>query len=177
MPYFCSDEKEKKSLPKGSNSAHELEDLVPWEEVFTDNSGKFRRKSKQGNNYFTVFVCAKTGDKIAIPQVKRKHFPLVYFEFTKRIGRHPKLLYSDLASEITNSSFERYLLVKGVNHMNVLRGEHHSTGVAGKAIQDLSNMMLNMLSDSNVPNIYWDFVVEHAALVKSMITPSIAILR
>ena len=173
MPYLCSDEKEKKSLPKGSNSAHELEHLVPWEEVFTDSTGKFTRKSKQGNNYLTVFVCAKTGDKIAIPQVKRKHFPLVYFEFTKRIGRHPKLLYSDLASEITNSSFERYLLVKGVNHMNVLRGEHHSTGVAGKAIQDLSNMMLNMLSDSNVPNIYWDFVVEHAALVNSMIMPSI----
>ncbi len=28
--------------------------------VFTDISGKFRRKSKQGNNYFTVFVCAKS---------------------------------------------------------------------------------------------------------------------
>jgi len=30
-----------------------------------------------------------------------------------------------------------------------------------------------MLADSNVPNIYWDFVVEKAALVNSMITPSI----
>ena len=73
------------SLPKGSNSAHELDHLVPWEEVFTDSSGKFRRKSKQGNNYFTVFVCAKTGDKIAIPHVKRKHFPLVYFEFSREL--------------------------------------------------------------------------------------------
>jgi hypothetical protein len=104
----------RKSLPKGSNFAHELDHLVPWEEDFTDSSGKFRHKSKQGNNYFTVFVCAKTGDKIAIPHVQRKHFPLVYFEFTKRIGRHPKVLYSDLASEITSSVFERYLLVKGV---------------------------------------------------------------
>jgi hypothetical protein len=164
----------RKSLPKGSNSAHVLDQLVPWEEVFTDSSGKFRRKSKQGNNYFTVFVCAKTGDRIAIPHVKRKHFPLVYFEFTKRIGRHPKVLYSDLASEITSSMFERYLLVKGVNHVNVPRGEHHSIGVAEKAIQDLSNMMRCMLADSNVPNIYWDFVIEHAALVNSMITPSIS---
>ena len=164
----------RKSLPKGSNSAHELDHLVPWEEVFTDSSGKFRRKSKQGNNYFTVFVCAKTGDKIVIPHVKRKHFPLVYFEFSKRIGRHPKVLYSDLASEISSSVFERYLLVKGVNHVNVPRGEHHSIGVAEKAIQDLSNMMRCMLADSNVPNIYWDFVIEHAALVNSMITPSIS---
>ena len=61
--------------------------------------------------------------------------------------------------------------------MNVPRGEHHSIGVAEKSIQDLSNVMRCMLADSNVPNTYWDFVVEHAALVKSMITPSIAILR
>jgi hypothetical protein len=42
-----------------------------------------------------------------------------------------------------------------------------------KAFQDLGNMMRYMLADSNVPNIYWDFVVEHAALVNSMIMPSI----
>jgi hypothetical protein len=79
-----------------------------------------------------MFVCAKTGDKIAIPHVKRSHFPRVYFEFTKRIGRQTKVLYSDLASEITSSSFERYLLVKGVNHVNVPRGEHHSIGMTEK---------------------------------------------
>jgi hypothetical protein len=111
-PICVAMKKRRKSLPKGPNYAHELDHLVPWEEVFTGSSGKFRRKSKQGNNYFTVFVCAKTGDKIAISHVKRKYFPLVYFEFTKRIGRHPKVLYSDLASEITSSSFERYLLSK-----------------------------------------------------------------
>jgi hypothetical protein len=99
-----------------------------------------------------VFVCGKTGDKITIPH-KRKHFPLVYFGFSKRIGRHPKVLYSDLASEITSSSFERCLLVKGVNHINVPRGENHSIGVAEKAIQDLSNMMQCFLADSNVANI------------------------
>jgi len=59
--------------------------------------------------------------------------------------------------------------VKGVNHVNVPRGEHHSIGVAEKAIQDLSNMMRCMLADSNIPNIYWNFVVEHATLVNSMI--------
>jgi hypothetical protein len=61
-PICVAMKKRSKSLPKGPNSAHELDHLVPWEQVFTDSSGKFRRKSKQGNNYFTVFVCAKTGD-------------------------------------------------------------------------------------------------------------------
>jgi hypothetical protein len=159
----------------GSNSAHELSVLptVLWEEAFTDSSGKFRRKSEQGNYYFTGFVCAKSGDKIAIPHVKHKNFPLVYFEFTKRIGRHANVLYSDLASDIISSSFERYLLVKGVNHVNVPCSEHRSSGVAEKAIQDLSNVMRCMLTDSNIPNIYLDFVVEHAAVVNSMISPSI----
>ena len=45
------------------------------------------------------------------------------------------------------------VLVKSVNDVNVPRGEHHSIGVAEKAIQDLSNMMRCMLADSNVPNI------------------------
>jgi hypothetical protein len=121
-PICIAMKKRRKSLPKGSNSTHELNSLVPWEELFSDSSGKFRLRSKQGNNYFTMFVYAKKGDKIPIPHVKRKHFPLVYFKFTKRIGRHPKVLYSDLASEIVSASFERYLLVKGVNHVNVPRG-------------------------------------------------------
>ena len=34
-------------------------------------------------------------------------------------------------------------------------------------------LMRSYLTDSNLPGIYWDYVVEHAALVNSMITPSI----
>jgi hypothetical protein len=74
---------------------------------------------------------------------------------------------------MTSDDFERYLLVKGVNHIPVPRGEHHGIGVAEKAIQDLSNMMRSYLTDSNLPGSYWDYVVEHAALVNRMITPSI----
>ena len=163
--------KRRKTSPKANSNLSD--DLVPWEETYTDSSGKFRTKSKRGNYYFTVFVDAKTGDKIVICHAKRKHFPIVYFTFINRIGRHPKVLYSDLAPEMTGNEMERLFLVKGVNHITVPRGEHHSIGVAEKAIQDLSNMMRSYLTDSNLPGIYWDYVVEHAALVNSMITPSI----
>jgi len=171
-PVCLAMKRKRKRLPTSTNPSH-LQNLVQWEECYTDSSGKFKVRSKQGHHYFTVFVCAKTGDKIVIPHAKRKHFPLVYFEFTKRIGRHPKVLYSDLGSEMTSLAFERYLLVKGVNHITVPRGEHHSIGVAEKAIQDLKNMMRCYTADSNVPAIYWDFIVEHAALVNSMTYPSI----
>ncbi len=149
------------------------DDLVLWEETYADSSGKFRTKSRRGNYYFTEFVDAKTGDKIFTCHAKRKHFPIVYFTFINLIGRHLKVLYSDLASEMTGDDFERYLLVKGVNHITVPRGEHHSIGVAENAIQDLSNMMRSYLTNSNLPGIYWEYVVEQAALVNSMITPSI----
>jgi hypothetical protein len=126
---------------------------APWEETYAESSGKFRTKSKVGNYYFTVFVDAKTGDKIVICHAKRKHFPVVYFTFINRIGRHPKVLYTDLASEMTADNFERYLLIKGVNHITVPRGEHHGIGVAEKAIQDVSYMMRSYLTDSNFPGI------------------------
>jgi len=45
--------------------------------------------------------------------------------------------------------------------------------VAEKAIQDLKNMMRCFIADSNVPAIYWDFIVEHTSLVNSMTYPSI----
>ena len=82
--------KRRKSTPKANSNF--TEDLVPWEETYADSSGKIRTKSKRGNCYFTVFVDAKTGDKIVICHAKRKHFPVVYFTFINRIGRHPKVL-------------------------------------------------------------------------------------
>ena len=130
-PLCLAMKKRRKSLQKGRTSSHEIQHLVPWEEVFTDSSGKFRRKSKQGNYYFTVFVCVckdRRHNRHSPCQAQALSAGLVYFEFTKRIGRHPKVLYSDLALEITSASFERCLLVKGVNHVNVPRGEHHSMG-------------------------------------------------
>jgi hypothetical protein len=110
--------------------------------------------------------------KSLFPTLSANTFHWSISNLLKRIGRHPKVLHSDLASEITSASFERYLLVKGVSHVNVPRGEHHSIRVAKKAIQDFSNMMRCMLADSNIPNIYCHFVVEHASLVNSMISPA-----
>jgi hypothetical protein len=106
------------------------------------------------------------------PSETPDHYELLKIEVFPGTSTKGTLLRSGFG--ITSSMFERYLLVKGVNHVNVPRGEHHSIGVAEKAIQDSSNMMRCVLADSNVPNIYWDFVKEHAALVNSMITPSVS---
>lgn len=170
-PICLAMKKKRKPLPKVSN--HSLSHLAPWEEIQVDSSGKFRVESKQGNRYFTNFVCAKTGDKIVIAHAKKKHFPLVYMKFVRRIGRHPRVMYSDYAGEITGKQFQLYLETKGVTHIVVPKGEHHSIGIAEKGIQDLSVMLRCFLADSNIPRAYWDYVIEHCALVLNMISPSI----
>ena len=55
-------------------------------------SGPFRTLSARKNKYYALFVCEKNGQRIFIPFGKRSHFPLVYLEFTARIGLHPKVL-------------------------------------------------------------------------------------
>ena len=163
--------RKRKPSPKGTS--HLLRSSQPWEVIQTDSSGKFRVRSRRGNWYFTVFVCSKTGDKIVIPHSKRKHWPLVYVEFVRRIGRHPRVMFSDKAGEMTSKPFERFLLTKNVDHIVVPKGEHESIGQAEKAVQDLSIMLRCYLADSNIPRMYWDHIIEHCALVNTMIQPSV----
>ena len=165
--------KRRKSLPKSNKHyKRQLQNASPWQIVQVDSSGKFRVRSQRGNFYFTVFVCAKTGDKIVLPHAKRKHFPLIYVEFVRRIGRHPKVMFSDKAGEITGKDFQRFLLTKDVDHIVIPKGEHHTIGMAEKAVQDLTLMTSTSVADANLPRIYWDYVVEHAALVNSMVCES-----
>jgi hypothetical protein len=66
----------RKSLPKGSNSAHELDQLVPLEEVFTDSSGKFRRKSKQGNTTSQCLCVLRQAIRLPFPMSSASTFRL-----------------------------------------------------------------------------------------------------
>ena len=71
--------------------------------------------------------------------------------------------------EIARESFEgkfKKIDVKDVDHIVVPKGEHHSIGIAEKGIQDLSVMLRCSLADSNIPRIYWDYVIEHCALAE-----------
>ena len=61
----------------------------PWEKVFSDSSGKFRVMSLQGNRYYSVFVCARSGRKLYFAHKKKSHYPMVYLKFLARIGRFP----------------------------------------------------------------------------------------
>ena len=46
----------------------------PWEKVFSDSSGKFRVMSLEGNRYYSVFVCARSGRKLYFAHKKKSHY-------------------------------------------------------------------------------------------------------
>ena len=63
--------------------------------------GFFRQdKSFQGNRYYSVFVCARSGRKLFSTHKKKSHYPLVYLKFCARVRRYPKLLVTNQAGEI-----------------------------------------------------------------------------
>ena len=107
-----------------------------------------------------------------IPYSKRKHFPLVYLDFVRRTGRHPKYLFADLAGENTSKPFDLLLTIKGVKILPVPRDEHHSLGLAERAIQTIDLEVKAILSDSKVPRKYWDILGDHFTHVSSMTSPS-----
>ena len=54
------------------------------EKVISDSSGKFRVMSLQGNRYYSVFVCARSGWKLYFAHRKKSHCPMVYLKFLAR---------------------------------------------------------------------------------------------
>jgi len=158
-------------LPK-SLDKEQKQTLSLWEEVHADSSGKFKVRSKQGNRYYSVFVCAKTGLKVVVPHAKRKHFPLAYLQFAQRINRHPRVLYTDKGGENCSKHMNRLALMKHMTHIVVPKGEHHSIGAAEKAIQDLDQLQRGLAAEGNTPSDCWDIITEHASLVNAMTSPS-----
>jgi hypothetical protein len=132
--------KKRRILWPESLDNEQQQSLSPWEEVHADSSGKFKVRSKQGNRYYSVFVCSKTGLKVVVPHAKRKHFPLAYLQFAQRINQHPRVLYTDKGGENCSKHMTCLALMKHMTHIVVPKGEHHSIVAAEKAIQDLDQL-------------------------------------
>ena len=169
---ICLAMKRRKNPTPEALSVDELSGLLPWEQVFTDASGKWRHKSALGNHYYSLFMCAKRGTTVYIAYPKRSSFPLAYLNFVTRIGTHPKVLFSDLAGEQTSDDFELTLKIKGTRHLTVPKDEHYSIGPVEKKIQDLDLAIKATIADANLPRRYWCTVGEHCNLVLMMTSPS-----
>jgi hypothetical protein len=82
------------------------------------------------------------------------------------------VLYTDKGGENYSKHMQRLTLSKDVTHIVVPKGEHHSIGIAEKAIQDLDQLQRGLSAEGNIPSNCWDIVTEHASLVNAMTCPS-----
>ena len=99
-----------------------------WEKVFSDSSGKFRVKSFQGNRYYSIFVCSRSGRKLYFAHTKKSHYPLVYLKFCARVGRCQKLLVTDQVGELLSKAMGARLAAQGTHIDPVPKDEHSRNG-------------------------------------------------
>jgi hypothetical protein len=135
----------------------------PWQDVYTDLSGKVRTASVTGAKYFAVFVDSYSGSK---------HIVFGYKRFVSYLGRHPKTLRSDHGTEILNKELTAYLEANHTNHIVCSKDEHASIGVAENSIGVLRTSAKAMMLAGNIPKRYWHFVVSHAAYLNNIVAPS-----
>ena len=127
-----------------------------WRKVFPDSSGNSKGRSLQGNRYFSIFVCARSGRKLYFA-----HNPLVYLKFVARIGRAPRLLVTDQAGKTMGAR----LVVQGTDIEPVPKDEHSKLGSAERALDGISRMVAVVMLDTNVPKYAWDIDGEHCSLI------------
>ena len=154
------------SLPK-----EERKKLGLWEKVGVDSSGKFRVASFQGNKYYTVFVCAKSGRKLYFPHKKKSQLPIVFLKFVAHVGCFPKVVVADKAGEILSKTMSKIFTAKFVKLRTVGVDEHFANGGPEKAIQDIDYMVACIMADKNLPKNCWDIVGEHATLINACLNP------
>ena len=85
--------------------------------TYADTSAKFSVRSVRGYHYYSFFVDRKDGEKILICHAKKKHLPVVFLQFLRRVGVcWPRALVSDGTGEIMETKLQRQLLARSCKH-------------------------------------------------------------
>ena len=103
-----------------------------------------------------------------ICHAKKKHLPVVFLQFVRRVGVWPRVLVSDGASEIREAKLQRQLLTRSCKDQVAARGAHHENGPAERAVQEIDTMLRASIVSSGIPMREWCFVAKHMSLVDAM---------
>ena len=96
-----------------------------------------------------------------ICHAKKKHLPVVFLQFVRRVGVWPRVLVSDGASEIREAKLQRQRLARSCKYQVSARGAHHENGPAERAVQEIDAMIRASIVLSGIPMKEWCFVAEH----------------
>ena len=112
-----------------ASSTPEDRSTEPWQDVYTDLSGKIRTPSVTGALYFAVFVDGYTGSKHVEFLKSKKHT-----SSATNASSPISVVRSDQGTEILNKEFTAYLESNHTHHVVCPKDEHASIGVAENSI-------------------------------------------
>jgi len=147
----------------------------PWQDIYSDLSGKMRTPSITGYYYFAVFVCAWSGAKHCEFIARKNHFIDAYRRFLATTGIKPlyiRTLRTDQGGEYINHRMKALLEDHLTNHVVCAKDEHYSVGAAETAVNNLRHSARAMMLHGNVPKRFWHFAIAHATYLHNVISPS-----
>ena len=144
----------------------------PWQDVYSDMSGKFRITSITGAKYFCVFVCRWSGAKHVEFLSSKDLYFYAFRRFISKIGHFPKVFRTDQGTEIVSHRMTALLEENFVNHKVAAKDQHYAIGVAENAIMTIRQAAKSLLLHANVPRRYWEHAISHAAYLNNITSKS-----
>jgi len=130
----------------------------PWQDIYSDLSGKMRISSICRYRYVAVFVCAWSGAKHCEFIAHKNHFIDAYRRFLANTGIKPQYIRTlriDRGGEYINHPMQALMNEHLSNHVVCAKDEHYSVGAAKTAVNNLRHSARAMMLHGNVPKRFW----------------------
>ncbi|GKC25145.1 retrotransposon protein, putative, ty1-copia subclass [Tanacetum coccineum] len=154
-----------------SHQVERAKDLL--ELIHTDVCGPFRTVLRQGASYFVTF----TNDFSRYDYVyllKHKHkvfetFKVFQKEEENQLGKIINSICSDRGGEYMSQEFLDHLKEHGIIAHRTPPYTPQHNGVSERRNRTMLNMVRSMMSQTNLPKSFWDYVLESAARILNMV--------
>ncbi|GJY58876.1 retrotransposon protein, putative, ty1-copia subclass [Tanacetum coccineum] len=141
--------------------------------IHTDVCGPFRIVSRQGASYFVTFTddFSRYG---YVYLLKHKHevfetFKVFQKEVENQLGKTIKSLRSDRGGEYMSQEFLDHLKEHGIIAHRTPPYMPQHNGVSERRNRTLLDMVCSMMSQTTLPNSFWDYALEFAECILNMI--------
>ncbi|GJY99250.1 retrotransposon protein, putative, ty1-copia subclass [Tanacetum coccineum] len=141
--------------------------------IHTDVCGPFKIMSRQGANYFVNFIDDFSRYRY-VYLLKHKHevfetFKVFQKEVENQLEKTIKSLRSDRGGEYMSQEFLDHLKEHGIIAHRTPPYTLQFNGVLERRNQTLLDMVLSMMSQTTLPNSFWDYALESAARILKMV--------
>mmetsp|Transcript_18521 Transcript_18521/g.37617 ORF Transcript_18521/g.37617 Transcript_18521/m.37617 type:complete len:1118 (-) Transcript_18521:723-4076(-) len=167
----CKRGKAKRHTPLKTKPSHRYREVLY--RMHADLSGIIQTPTLGGARYFVVFVDDASRYRFVALLKKKSDFITAFDQLTTRLGRHPKVIRTDNAKEMSvhgSEAKEYYNKFKIFNELCAPH-EHDQNPVAEAIIGSLSFRARTLLIHANAPRFMWGLSVLYAAELENRFCP------